>query len=200
MLQRAPYSDEDVLTHVARFASRFGPEHKGRLLSYIRAKKTRANTKELAIKTLAAMKQTVPADTLHEIINCLQSSDECVRYGVYYFLGYRLHHLGKEHVKRILEIYESDSTNEAVPLVICDIPPQLLAEHTDLFINLLGHQEAYIQISILNILVHLASELQPLHIKKVEKLLHNTDYQVHQVQRLAYTLLKETYKLCGLPA
>lgn len=192
---------EDIIRYypqqVARFANRFSSEHFGEIVDYI--KKGKPSLKASGIDILAEIERlelvcSVPDDAVSEVIEYLKSNDKELMDVIAKFIENVSPRLLKEHVRRMVEIYENNPNNWMLDR-LSKIPPKRLAEHIDLFINLLNSQESDTQVKSLDILAYLRNELQPHHIKQVEKFFQSSN---HFNQERAYNVLKEIYESRGL--
>lgn len=193
----ATLEHQDHLVHivwreVAEFAGRFGPAHVAKLIDYIRVGKW--YLRAMAIKVLAKSEQLVPTGVLYEIIECLLDSN--LEYEAGDFLKKISRHLDRQHIERIVEIFESESASSYAGTVICELASQLSVEHIERLVKLLSHQDAGVRARSLDILTHLAERLQPHQIRHVERVFYSPE---DQVRTNAYYCLKATYASCGLP-
>lgn len=180
---------------VAKFANKFGPRHMEKLAIYV--KKGTAPLKKAAIRTLTEMHEFVSTESFTEIIECLQDRHRPVKCEACRFLEKVSPRLMREHVERIVKIYERKPVNSVYKRMICNLPVKFLAEYIDLFIELLNHQKIETQREILDILTYLAGRIKADQIKHLEKMLYSPECHL---RFRVYNFLKTTYALSGLPS
>jgi len=180
---------------VSKFADRLGQQQIDRILSYAQTDNT--GQKERAIEALGCMGVIVPMDLFDEIVQYTQESTPGLRYTATNYLLRVARNLTKEHVKSLVEFYRRDPGNQDLQKAVSEIPSTLLARHIDDFIDLLDQQGPHVEGYIWEVLVSLAGEFKPAHIKHFEEMLNGPDLEI-RIE--AYKCLKMSYSLRGLPS
>ena len=188
-----------ISSEVPKFARQFKRRHVDRVLGWLRTGK--ATLKRVAIKTLREMPEILKKDgeLSQEIIKFIERRDKDLRYQAQWFFESISQDLGRDQVEMIINSYANNPTDRYFCAIIGTIPPKLLREHVDALLDILNQRELEVQtvVMVLDILAHLTSELQPHHIKQVEKLLSSPE---KQVRKQGYWVLKRIYASSGLPA